>query len=92
MRGMYEVEEFPEPTWRRRLLVVACALTTVYVIMSNMLALPDGAGYKLPPTPEKNLCSDGQTAGCVGGMATVILAPPAPSTAAPATSPVTPPR
>jgi len=72
---MYEVEELPAMPWRRRLLMLTCALGMVYLIMSHVMARPGNADYKPPPLPDKAQCAPGQNTGCVGGLAAVIAAP-----------------
>jgi hypothetical protein len=77
IQRMYQVEDLPPTHWRRRLLTLVLALTTVYVIMSHVLGKPGATNYTPPPRADKPLCQAGQTSGCVGGMATVIVAPAA---------------
>ena len=79
---MFEVEKFPAPPWRRRLLVLALALLTAWLVLSNVLGRPGGADFKPPPRPDKAACKPGETVDCVGGTATVIVAPPAASAVA----------
>jgi hypothetical protein len=73
---MYEVEKFPAMPWRRKLLLLACALATVTLILSQMMSKPGAGPYKPPAqlaSPDPARCAPGQTTECVGGMATVIL-------------------
>jgi len=87
---MYEVEEIPAMPWRRRLLMLACALGTVYLIMSHVLGRPGNPDFKPPPPPDKAQCAPGQTTGCVGGMAAVIAAPLSSAAPSPAAVPSPP--
>jgi hypothetical protein len=73
---MYEVEEFPRMPWRRRLWVTGLALATAAVVMGSVLAPPGGSKAKRLPPPDAARCANGQDTGCVGGTATVIMAPP----------------
>ncbi len=87
---MYEVEPLPATPWRRRLLILACAVATVYMILSQVTARPGAPDWKPPATADKPRCAPGQTTDCVGGVATVIVTPaaaPAPVPASPAASP-----
>ena len=74
---MYQVEDLPPISLRRRLLTWALALTTVYVIMSHVLGKPGAPNYTPPPRADKPLCQAGKISECVGGMATVIVVPAA---------------
>ncbi len=78
---MFEVEKFPAPPWRRRLLVLALALFTAWLILSHVMGRPGAADFKPPPRADKPVCQPGQTTDCVGGTASVIVAPLAASTA-----------
>lgn len=78
---MFEVEKFPAAPWRRRLLVLVLALGTAWLVMSSVLGRPGAADFKPPPRADQPACSAGQTTGCVGGTASVIL-PAAPASAA----------
>ena len=84
---MYEVEEFPTPPWRRRLLIVLLALATAATVVLSMIYRPGGVQRTPPPpAPDVERCTDGQTSGCVGGRAEVILMTPAPGEPASASS------
>lgn len=75
---MYEVERFPRQPWRRRLLIVLLAVATAVTIVLTLLYPPGGFKRKPPPPPaDVARCAPGQTQGCVGGTAQIIMAPPA---------------
>lgn len=74
---MYVVEEFPPNPWRRRLLVLVLAVGTAAAIVLTLLAPPGGSKHKPPPPADVGRCAQGQTQDCVGGTATVIVAPAA---------------
>lgn len=77
---MYEVEEFPAPPWRRRLLIVLLALGTAATLILSMIYRPGGVERAPPPAlPDAERCTDGRTTGCVGGRAEVILLAPMPT-------------
>ena len=76
---MYEVEDFPHLAWRRRLWVLGLALATAAVVMGSVLAPPGASKTKRLPAPDPARCANGQDTGCVGGTATVIVAPLSPS-------------
>ncbi len=87
---MYDVDRFPAMSWRRRLLVLVCALGTAYLILSHVMGRPGAADFKPPPQPDRQRCTAGQTTACVGGVAAVIVAPasqPAASASASAARP-----
>ncbi len=76
---MYEVEDFPTPPWRRRLLILVLALATAATVMLSMIYRPGGVKKApLPPTPDAERCSQGRSTECVGGRAEVILLQPPP--------------
>jgi hypothetical protein len=77
---VYEVEPFPRPSWRRRLRVLLLAVATASTIL--LFILVRQASFLRPPPPDAARCAAGQTSGCVGGMASVIVAP-APAASAP---------
>jgi hypothetical protein len=75
---MRTVDDFPALTRRRRALILLLAVATGITVMLLMLYPPGGVKRKPPPPPpDAAACAPGQTTGCVGGMATVIV--PAPS-------------
>ena len=71
---------------RRRLLIALLALCTAVVVTVMILKQPAGThrGRALPvePGPDTARCTDGQTEGCVGGTAAVIMTAPASSSPA----------
>ena len=74
------VDNLPSPTWRRRLLLVLMALGMGYLVVTTMIDPPGNILRNPPPRVDAPRCLPGQTTGCVGGMATVIVAPaPAPA-------------
>jgi hypothetical protein len=64
---------------RRRLLIVVLALATAATIVLSVLGTPGGAkGPRpppAPPAPEPAACAPGQSIGCLGGKADVIVPP-----------------
>jgi len=71
-----EVEQFPKLPARRRLLIALLAVATAVVVVMTMLHPPGGVQRKRPPPPpDVAVCAPGQTQHCVGGTATVIVAP-----------------
>lgn len=67
-------------TRRRRLLIVGLAVATAVTVVLMLVERP--GGMKRPPpgaAPDRARCSDGQTEGCVGGKAVVIVPPAAPA-------------
>jgi len=71
---MRVVADFPAPTRRRRLLIALLAVATAITVTLLMLHPPGGVKRKPPPPlPDAATCAPGQTTGCVGGMATVIV-------------------
>lgn len=71
-----EVERYRPLGVRSRLLVVALALATVAVVLWLLFERP-GAPPP-PPRADAAKCVPGQTTGCVGGTASVIV-PAAPA-------------
>jgi hypothetical protein len=62
---------------RRRLLVVLLAVSTAIAIVLVLLDPPGGVQRKrASATASPAPCADGQTVGCVGGVAEVIVPPP----------------
>ena len=78
-----DVDHYPAPTWKRRLLVLALAVGTAVFIVHMLTIPPKPVPQELvPPIRDKARCEAGQTQGCVGGTAVMILAPaPAPAPA-----------
>ncbi len=77
------IPEFPRMSWRRRLLMIGLAMATAITIVVTLLNPPGGVKrHKPPPPPDVARCGQGQTQGCVGGLAGVIAAP-ATATSAP---------
>ena len=83
---MQDPEDFPANTWRRRLLILVLAVGTAGTVLVYVLRAPPGVPRRMPaaeaPAPDAPPCSAGQTTGCVGGMAQVIVAPGAVGAAA----------
>jgi hypothetical protein len=67
------VDEFPRMAPRRRLLIVLLAVATAVTVVLLMLHPPGGVKRVRPPIPDQPLCTEGQTSGCVGGKAMVIV-------------------
>lgn len=70
------------PTSRRqRLVIIAITVATVVALWMLLLLRP---GFQTRPIPGTPLapCPPGQTSGCVGGKADVLLIPTAPPSAA----------
>jgi hypothetical protein len=72
------VPAFPGMPWRRRLMFVALALAMGWVVVSTIVDPPGGFKRNPPPRPDAAACAPGQTQGCVGGTAQIIVAPAAP--------------
>lgn len=73
-------DRFPPLSRRRRLLIVALAVATAVTVVLMLVERP--GGVKRPPpgaAADRARCSGGQTDGCVGGKAIVIVAPAAPA-------------
>lgn len=79
-RSPDDTETYRPASRRRRLLIVALAVATAVTIVSMLLGEPGGArlgreqraaALAHPPT-----CPDGKGTNCVGGTASVIVAPP----------------
>lgn len=74
---MYEVDEYPRVTWRRRFKVLPLALVTSLGIAFLILFPQGGVKHQAPPPPpppaDKAACKAGQQDGCVGGRVLVIV-------------------
>lgn len=79
-----EIDTFPAPTWKRRLLVLALAVGTAMFIV-HMLTIPPMPvpQERVPPIRDRSRCEAGQTQDCVGGTAVMIMAPASASVPAP---------
>ncbi|HJV71194.1 hypothetical protein [Ideonella sp.] len=67
------------PTSRRqRLVIVAITVATVVALWMLLLLRPGFHARPIPGTPLAP-CPPGQTSGCVGGKADVLLIPAAPA-------------
>ncbi len=69
------VPAFPGMPWRRRLLFVGLALVMGWAVVTTMVDPPGGIKRHPPPRVDAPTCAAGQTQGCVGGTAQVIVAP-----------------
>jgi len=76
---MFEVDKYPRLPWRLRLIVVALTLAAVSFVLFAMTSNPVPASFKPLQQNDKPLCQPGQSTDCVGGTATVILAPAVPA-------------
>jgi hypothetical protein len=63
---------------------VVLAIAMGWAVVTTMVDPPGGIKRNPPPRVDAPTCQPGQTRGCVGGTAAVIVAPAAP--AAPAAS------
>jgi hypothetical protein len=78
---MRVIDDFPALPRKRRLLIALIAVATAITVVLLMLYPPGGVKRKPPPPPpDAAACAPGQTSGCVGGIATVIV-PALPATA-----------
>ncbi len=76
--------QFPTTPWRRRLRNAVLAVVTAIGVVLLLLYPPGGIQRKAPPPPPDTArCADGQDTDCVGGRATVIVAPTAPRASSP---------
>lgn len=73
------VPEFPRPPWRRRLAIALLAVGMGWLVVDTMLDPPGNIKRNPPPRVDAPTCQPGQTRGCVGGTATIIMAPAAPA-------------
>lgn len=73
------------PTSRRqRLVIIAVTVATVVALWMLLLLRPGWHQRKFPD--HAKLCEKGQTTGCVGGRADVMLIPASPASPAPGAS------
>jgi hypothetical protein len=71
-------EEYRPLSRRRRLLIVALALSTAFTVLWMLSERPGGPKWKgKPPRADAPRCAAGQTRDCVGGQADIIVVPPA---------------
>lgn len=69
-------DDYLAPSWRKRALILLAAVTTALTIVYVLLIPPTPVPRVAPPpTPDVARCAPGQTQGCVGGTAGVIIAP-----------------
>ena len=90
MKQPFKGDRYKPVTWRRRLTIVLLAVVTACGLLLYMLgrrgdiwrSYPHSALVAVPEVKaDAPRCRDGNTVDCVGGMATVIVAPaPAAST------------
>jgi hypothetical protein len=73
------VPEFPRPPWRRRLAIALLAVGMGWLVVDTMLDPPGNIKRNPPPRVDAPTCQPGQTRGCVGGTATIIVAPAPPA-------------
>lgn len=79
-----KVDRFRPTTRRQRLGIIAAAAATVVILWLLLLYRPGGnpRRYVTQPAP----CAPGQSSGCVGGQADVLLLPSGPASAGAAAS------
>lgn len=74
------VDDFRPIGWRQRRWIIAATVVTVLTLWLLLLYRPGGRVRIIPPGPAASApagCAPGQTRGCVGGKADVILLPAA---------------
>ncbi len=74
---MFEVERFPRPTMRRRLLVVLLAIATAAFLVWSVTRKSGVVRDAALHPPDRPVCRAGQTSDCVGSATAVIAVPPA---------------
>ncbi|MCY7316289.1 MAG: hypothetical protein LH480_11885 [Rubrivivax sp.] len=75
-------DQIPGLPWRRQVLTVLLAVATAVTVVLTLLDPPGGVKRTpRPPPPDAAVCAPGQTQGCVGGQAQIIV-PPRPSASA----------
>jgi hypothetical protein len=79
MQQPFSGDAYRPISWRRRLLIAVLALTTAGSVLLYMLGRRGailGAGPPASALPaDVAACKPGQTEGCVGGMALLIVVP-----------------
>lgn len=74
------VPDYPGTPWRRRLLFLGLAVAMGWAVVTTLIDPPGNIKRNPPPRVDAPACVPGQTRGCVGGTAQVIMAPaPAPA-------------
>jgi hypothetical protein len=69
-------DEYLAPSWRKRALILLLAVCTALGIVYVLLIPPTPVPLAAPQLPaDVARCAPGQTQGCVGGTAGVIVAP-----------------
>lgn len=76
-------DKFRPTSRRQRLVILAVAVGTVLLLWFLLIWRP-GGHYPVYPIAEQPACKPGQTTGCVGGQANVMLIPAQPASVAPA--------
>lgn len=84
-----KVDRYRPTTRRQRLGLIAAAVATVVVLWLLLLYRPGGNPRRYVPPPPVP-CAPGQTSGCVGGQADVLLLPGAQAPSGAAASSVKP--
>lgn len=69
------IPPYPGMPWRRRLLFVLVAIAMGWAVVTTMVDPPGGIKRNPPPRADAPPCTAGQSSGCVGGTAQVIVAP-----------------
>ncbi len=86
MKQPFEGDPYRPLNTRRRVLVVVLTLATASTVLVYMLSrrgdIMTGRDPQAAALSDAPRCKPGQTSGCVGGMAMVIVAPAAAPTAA----------
>jgi len=76
--------DFPATPLRRRLLIAGLAVTTAVTLILMMLERVGAPPLPRPPSTQEQVgCAAGQSTGCVGGKADVILLPARPAASTP---------
>ena len=82
---MAREDDFPATPLRRRLLIAGLAVATAVTLVLMMLERVGAPPLPRPPSPPDQAgCTLGQSTGCVGGKADVILVPAWPAASTPA--------
>ena len=69
------VPDFPAPPWRRRVVMAVLAVAMGWAVVTTAIDPPGGIKRNPPPRADAPTCAPGQSRGCVGGTAAVIVAP-----------------